>query len=231
MLSAPIKDTWTLTWNLRYKRLQMIIGTVIMLGIVITLPFFFGHIEKRNGAVLNDWLLASLPPHNVSVLIFALIWGMILLILIRTIKNPSIYITYCWTLIFVYIVRFVTLSTVALNPPVGMIALVDPLGSIFYANATITKDLFFSGHTTTMVLIFLCLKRRTDKIIAFIAAFAIACLLLVQHIHYTIDVLAAPIVVYPCYRLTRYLFINKRILHPSFPKSKGIDIPEPHLIN
>ncbi|HEX3386290.1 MAG TPA: phosphatase PAP2-related protein, partial [Mucilaginibacter sp.] len=70
------------------------------------------------------------------------------------------------------------------------------------------KDLFFSGHTSTMVLIYLCLQKRTDKLIALIAAFAVACLLLVQHIHYTIDVLAAPVVVYPCYRLTRYLFFK-----------------------
>jgi hypothetical protein len=44
----------------------------------------------------------------------------------------------------------------------------------------------------------------------------VAYLLLVQHIHYTIDVLATPIVVYPCYRLTRYLLnnISRRVLHP-----------------
>ena len=165
----------------------MIIGTVIMLDIIFTLPFFFAHIQKRKGAVLNDWVLAHIPPHNVSVLIFAIIWGMVLLILVRTIKNPSIYITYCWTLIFVYLVRFVTISVVALDPPLGLVPLVDPLSSVFYGNAIITKDLFFSGHTTTMVLIFLCLEKRTDKIIALIAAFAVAYLLLVQHIHYTIE--------------------------------------------
>jgi hypothetical protein len=99
-------------------------------------------------------------------------------------------------------------GVVVLDPPVGMVNLVDPLSSVFSGNAVITKDLFFSGHTTTMVLIFLCLEKRTDKRIALIAAFAVACLLLVQHIHYTIDVLAAPVVVYPCYRLTRYLFFK-----------------------
>ena len=193
-------------WNSRYKRHQMIICTVIILGIVFILPVFFGYIQKRKGAVLNDWLLAHIPPHNVSVLIFSLIWGMVLLIVIRTIKSPSIYISFCWTFIFIYIVRFVTLSVVALDPPPGMVSLVDPLSSVFFGTAAITKDLFFSGHTATMVLIFLCLERRTDRIIALIAAFAVACLLLVQHVHYTIDVLAAPVVVYPCYRLTRYLF-------------------------
>jgi hypothetical protein len=206
MPSSSLKHNWATTWNSRYQRYQMIIGTLIVLGIIFTLPFFFAHIQKRKGALLNDWLLARIPPHDVSVLIFAIIWGMVLLILIRAINNPSIYITYCWTLIFVYTVRFVTLSTVALDPPAGLVPLVDPLGNIFYGNnAAITKDLFFSGHTATMVQIFLCLEKRTDKIIALIAAFAVACLLLVQHIHYTIDVLAAPVVVYPCYRLTRYL--------------------------
>ena len=184
----------------------MIIGTVIMAAIIYILPLFFAHIQKRKGAVLNDWLLARIPPHNVSVFIFAIIWGMALLILIRAINSPSIYITYCWTLIFVCLVRFVTLSVVALDPPAGMVPLVDPLNSALYRNAAITKDLFFSGHTATMVQIWLCLQKRTDKMIALIAAFAVACLLLVQHIHYTIDVLAAPVVVYPCYRLSRWLF-------------------------
>ncbi|OIQ68657.1 PAP2 superfamily protein [mine drainage metagenome] len=105
--------------------------------------------------------------------------------------------------------RFVTLSLVALNPPQGMILLEDPVNSAFYHNAVITKDLFFSGHTATMVTIFLCLEKRGDKIIALIAAFAVACLLLLQHVHYTIDVLAAPVVVYACYRLTRYLFFTE----------------------
>jgi hypothetical protein len=206
MPSTAPKDNWTVTWNSRYQRYQLIIGTVIMLVIVFILPFFFAHIQKRKGVVLNDWLLMRISPHNVSVLIFALIWGMALLILIRAIYNPSIYITFCWTFIFIYVVRFTTLSLVALDPPPGMILLVDPINSAFYANAVITKDLFFSGHTSTMVLIFLCLEKRTDKIIALIAAFAVACLLLLQHVHYTIDVLAAPVVVYACYRLTRYLF-------------------------
>jgi hypothetical protein len=207
-MPSSLKDNWAVIWNSRYKRYQMITGTVIMLAIVFTLPFFFSYIQKRKGAVLNDWLLLRIPPHDVSVLIFALIWGMALLIIIRTVKTPSIYITFCWTYIFIYIVRFVTLSLVALNPPQGMILLADPVNSAFYHNAVITKDLFFSGHTATMVTIFLCLEKRTDKIIALIAAIAVACLLLLQHVHYTIDVLAAPVVVYACYRLTRYLLYN-----------------------
>jgi len=205
MPSSSLKHNWTAFWNSRWRRYQLIIGLLIMLGIIFTLPFFFALIQKRKGVVLNDWLLARIPPHDVSMLIFALIWGMVLLIVVRAISNPSIIITFVWTLIFVYIVRFITLSTVALDPPLGLVPLADPLSSAFFRSGAITKDLFFSGHTSDMVLIYLCLQKRTDKIIALIAAFAVACLLLVQHIHYTIDVLAAPVVVYGCYRLTRYL--------------------------
>jgi hypothetical protein len=203
-----LKDNWRATWKSRNRRWQIIAGTAIVAVIIYILPIFFGYIQKRKGAVLNDWLLARIPPHDVSVFIFGLIFSMALLIVIRAINTPSIYITFCWTLIFVYIVRFITLSLVALDPPPDMVPLADPLNNAFYRNAVITKDLFFSGHTTTMVLIYLCLQKRTDKIIALIAAFAVAFLLLVQHIHYTIDVLAAPVVVYPCYRLTRWLFFK-----------------------
>jgi hypothetical protein len=55
-----------------------------------------------------------------------------------------------------------------------------------------------------MVLIFLCLEKKSDKIIGLIATIAVMVLLLVQHIHYTIDVLAAPIIVYIIYTLTKY---------------------------
>src|SRR5579862_1124639 len=121
MPTPSLNDNWKATWNSRNKRYQIIIGSVIIAAIIFSLQFFFAYIQNRKGAVLNDWLLARIPPHDVSVLIFGLIWGMALLIIVRTAKNPSIYITYCWTLIFVYLVRFATLSLVALDPPPGLV--------------------------------------------------------------------------------------------------------------
>ncbi|TWI98702.1 PAP2 superfamily protein [Mucilaginibacter frigoritolerans] len=200
---------WKKTWAISKSRRQIIIGTVLMLFIVYMLPFFFNHIEKRNGVALNDWLLARIPAYNVSVLIFAIIWSMILLILIRAIYKPSIYINYCWSLMFVCLARLACISIVPLNPPVGLIPLTDPLTGVFYGESLITKDLFFSGHTATLTLIVLCLERRNDKIIAAIATVVVAFLLLVQHIHYTIDILAAPIVTYLCYTFTHY-FLKKQ---------------------
>jgi len=202
--SLTVKESWKEISSTRAKTLKLIIGSVLIFTIIAILPYFFAHIEKRNGPVLHDWLLEQVPPHNVSVAIFVFIWGMGLLILYRALYKPQIYVIYCWSLIVVCLVRMLAISLVALNPPVGLIPLADPLTGVFYGQALITKDLFFSGHIATLTLIYLCLEKKPDKIVGFISIVIVACLLVVQHIHYTIDILASPIITYACYRLTKY---------------------------
>jgi hypothetical protein len=203
-ISLRIKDNWKEACSTSPKIIRLLSGSAILFTILSLLPHFFIRIEKRQGVVLNDWLLAAVPAHNVSPFIFIIIWGMGLLILLRAIYKPEIYVTYIWALIFVCIARMISITLVALDPPVGLIKLADPLTGVFYGEATITKDLFFSGHIATVTLIFLCLEKRTDKIIGFFSVLAIAILLVIQHIHYTIDIVAAPIITYACFRFAKY---------------------------
>ncbi|WP_295719571.1 phosphatase PAP2-related protein [Mucilaginibacter sp.] len=200
-----IKLNWQNAFDTSLKRVKLIIGTMLIVAIINIMPSFFRSIEQRNGVVLNDWVLAHLPAVDVSVPIFAIIWGMGILMMVRALYKPAIGMTYLWTLIFVCIARFLTLSFVKLDPPIGLIPLVDPLTGYFYGHAAITKDLFFSGHTASLVLIYLHLERKNDKRIALAAMLIVMMLLLVQHIHYTMDILAAPVIVYCCYRFTRAL--------------------------
>lgn len=203
-ITLKVKERWKEACSTSPKIIRLLSGSVILFTILSLLPHFFTRIEKRQGVVLNDWLLAAIPPHNVSALIFIVIWGMGLLILFRAIYKPEIYVTYIWALIFVCIARMISITLVALEPPIGLIKLVDPLTGVFYGEATITKDLFFSGHIATVTLIFLCLEKRNDKIIAFLAVIATAILLVIQHIHYTIDIVASPIITYTCFRFAKY---------------------------
>jgi hypothetical protein len=201
-----IKQLWQNAYNTKASRLKLLSATIVIVIIINLLPSFFKHIENRtDGVVLQDWILAHLPSYDLSVPIFILIWSMGLLMMWRALYNPRVCITYIWTLNFVCIARFVTISLVKLNPPIGLVPLIDPSTSAFYGHTFITKDLFFSGHTATMVLVYLHLQKRTDKIIALIAALILIVLLLIQHIHYTIDVLAAPFFVYACWRLAKWL--------------------------
>ena len=224
MQTPSPKEIWKETWNTPHKKQQIVIGTMLMLIVVFIMPHFFNNIEQRKGIVLNDWLLAIIAPRNVSVAIFAIIWAMILLIIVRAMKDPSIYIVYCWAYVFVCSARLLCITLVPLDPPVGLIRLADPLTGVFYGNSVITKDLFFSGHTATLTLIFLCLKKRSDKIIAFAATVAIAFLVLVQHIHYTIDVLAAPVFAYGFYRGTRYFLVKNNKVNSDQAKSEHIRV-------
>ena len=202
--TPSIKEIWVEAIQSPQTRSKILLGSIVTIVILSLMPVFFNFIEQRNGIVLNDWLLAKIPAYNVSLIIFAIIWGMAGLIVTRALRNPSIYIKYCWTLFFVNLTRMLTIYLIALNPPHCMIHLVDPITGIFYGNKTITKDLFYSGHTSTMMLIFLCLKKHSDKIIGFFAVIAVMALLLIQHIHYTIDVLAAPIFVYAIFIATNH---------------------------
>lgn len=204
-ISLSIKESWKEASSAGTNRFKLVAGSILIFTIIGLLPLFFKHIEKRNGVVLHDWVLAQIPPHNVSVAIFIFIWGMGLLILYRAVYKPQIYITYVWALIVVTLVRLITISFVALNPPVGLIPLADPLTGIFYGQALITKDLFFSGHIATLTLILLCLEKRNDKILGFTSIIIVAFLLLVQHIHYTIDIVASPFITYTCYKLVKTL--------------------------
>ncbi|HTD98107.1 MAG TPA: phosphatase PAP2-related protein [Mucilaginibacter sp.] len=204
-IAITLRNNWKETWNSSLQRSQLLIGTVLMTIISFMLPPFFNLIQKRTGPVLSDWVLSAIPPHNVSWAIFTVIWGIGFYALYRAMEKPTIYITYLWSFIFITILRVLAISMVPLNPPAGLIVLTDPLTAVFYGRSTITKDLFFSGHTSILFLIFLCLERKWDRILALVGTLIVVCLLLVQHVHYTIDIIAAPVIIYPVHRFVKYM--------------------------
>jgi hypothetical protein len=199
---------WLLAIKNSSFRLKLIIG-VILLAIVLTLlPFFFQYIEHRQGYALNDVVVNALPATNVSIPIFTMIWSMALLFMIRSVKDPQLFLLYLFGFLLLCICRMITLTLVPLNAPDGLIALTDPLSNYFYGKkGFITKDLFFSGHTATLCLFFFCFRRKLDRIIALLCTIAVGFLVLVQHVHYTIDVVLAPVFTFLCFFLAKKIVI------------------------
>jgi membrane-associated phospholipid phosphatase len=164
-------------------------GIVILIPLLSFFPYFFQSIEQRHGITLNDPLLRVLTPHNVSVPLFIIIWALSLLAIVRAAQHPWMFLTFLWAFIPLSLFRMLTITLVPLDPPVGLVGLVDPLSNFFYGPKFVTHDLFFSGHTSSVFLLYLCLPGKADKKLALAVTLSVAVLLLVQHVHYTLDVL------------------------------------------
>jgi hypothetical protein len=189
--------------NISFRK-KLIIGIVLLSIALAFLPFFFSYIEQRQGHSINDVIVNALPATNVSVPIFLCIWSLVVLFIIRSWRNPQLLLHYLFAFLFLTLLRIITILLVPLNAPAGLIALTDPLSNYFYGTkGFITKDLFFSGHTATLCLFAFCFERKLDKLIAAASAIIVGILVLVQHVHYTVDVLAAPFFSFFCFIMGR----------------------------
>ena len=188
----------------------MIVIIVMAISLLSFLPTYFNYIENRNGIVLNDPLLDWFPAINVSIPVFIILWGMVSLFIIKAIQNPLLFLQFSWCLILLHLSRVVSIGLTPLNAPKDLIILKDPLSSHFYDVPFITKDLFYSGHTATMFLMYLCFQGKWEKIIALFASICMGILVLIQHIHYTIDVVTAPFFAWLIYILANRIL--KKVL-------------------
>lgn len=195
--------------NTRFRN-KLIIGVLVFAGILMVLPSFFAMIENRKGVVLNDWLLNYIGPRDFSVPIFIIIWSTTGLFFIRSYYNPVIFLQAIYCVVFLTLIRMTTIYLVALDPPTTIITIKDPLTSLTYGGKDIfiTKDLFFSGHTSNMLILALCFEKKSDKILGFAAAISVGILVLFQHAHYSIDVIAAVIITFIVARFARKFAIK-----------------------
>jgi hypothetical protein len=148
-------------------------------------------IERRPGVVLPDPILARLPVIDFTWATFAVLYVSIFLALGLLARRP-IRLTaglQAYTLMIAF--RWFGMYLVPLDPPPGMVALDDPFIT-FFASVTLTRDLFFSGHTGTMCLLTLTATTKTTRILFAAATVAVASFILFQRVHYTFDVFAAP---------------------------------------
>lgn len=196
---------WQQAWRFSIYRTYLFIGLTVLAASIIGLPFFFHHIQDREGAVLNDHLLSMIPAVDMTIPIFVIIWIVISYGIVRSLQDPQNFLITLYSVIFVCIFRYISIYLVALDPPVDLIPIRDPISNLCYGGHAnfITKDLFFSGHTSSMFLCYLCLNKKVEKTAALIATVLIGCMVLVQHVHYTMDVVAAPFFTYLAYALSK----------------------------
>ena len=202
--------SWLESWKTVLKetkfRIILVITVVLLFVIVIYFPRFLDYVETRPGAVLADPILDLFNPSNVTWITFSIIYLSVILALIHLAQNPLQLIIALQAYILLVLARMTSMYLLPLDPPVFLIPLEDPFVQSM-SSGVLTKDLFFSGHTATLFLLYLSTKNKILKVFFLMATIIVGICVLWQHVHYSIDVLAAPFYTYACYRAS--IWFNK----------------------
>ncbi len=178
--------------NNRQFRWQFIITLLVLSTFTFIFKHFFDYIESRSGTQLGDFLLDNIPAYNVSWGVFFVLYSAIVIGMYTHRAHPKTVLIILQTYILVTFVRMVTITLLPLEPPVGYLPLREPVVQFFTnGGKIISKDLFFSGHVSTVLSVYLGTHLPKTKSVLFVCVVAMCVLLLVQHVHYTVDVIAA----------------------------------------
>ena len=204
MASLSLDAGWRQAWADRGFRWRLLLTLPALVATLSALAALVKWVEQRPGAVLADPVLALLAPRDVTWPIFTLIYVGLLLAVVRLVRTPVRLVLGVQAYVVMALLRILVMWATPLDPPAGMIVLEDPLVQVVGgASRPLTRDLFFSGHTSTMFLLFLAVPGRAAKAFFLACTASVAFLVLVQHVHYAVDVLAAPPFAYAAWRIAR----------------------------
>ena len=199
---------WKEAFSKRKFIIEFSITVVLLVSILIALAKFLNFAEARNGVTLDDPLLKLFKPVDLTWLTFALIYISLFAALLSFIKKPVLLITAFQSYVVLVIFRITAMFILPLNPPERMISLSDPFVEFFGTGQLLTKDLFFSGHTATIFLFFLLTENKKLKVFFFVSTIIVAVSVLLQHVHYSVDVFTAPFFVYASFQIEKKLRPN-----------------------
>lgn len=210
-------DSWRDSWSDRRFRRITYLSVGVFLATMALLRRVLEAVETRPGVELPDPLLASLPAIDSGWTTFTLIYGATLLAVASLLARPQRLLVALQAYTLLTNLRMLTLYLAPLDGPPNMIVLQDPVVETFLlSDHPVTRDLFFSGHTSTACLFFLVVRKGWIKTALLAAAPSIGLLLILQHVHYTVDVVAAPFFALGSYRLVRWAHGPER--DPAVPR-------------
>ncbi len=199
---TSIKQNWSKAWESSYLKAVVLVTVVTCLAVMLFLPYYFSYIQARAGIYIYDPILAVLKPTDVSLLTFSLLYICVTICVSYIAHFPRFLLKGAWAYCILTCLRMFVMLFVPLEAPPEIIVLVDPILSlIVYQETTVTKDLFFSGHTATMALLAFGVPNKVLKSMFIFGIFVMAALLLKQHVHYTVDILVAPFFAYVSWKL------------------------------
>ena len=182
------------------------IGTLaatLLLGTM--LPDFFQYVEDRPGRPPVDLVLHLFQPVDVSAPLFTVLYLSMAMALVLLARTPLRLLRTFQAFFFLVLLRMAAMFLIALEPPVDLIPLRDPISQLFYPNGgPFTKDLFYSGHVATAFLFVLAVRGSRWRAFFVVATVLIAIGVMLQHVHWSVDVIAAPFAAFAAWRISVY---------------------------
>lgn len=197
---------WKSFFSSQTRLILFLILVLMCLSLVFSFTCFMEWNETRFGIVFNDPILKLFKPIDLSHVISVFTLIPIFMGLIYIFRKPDTSVYFLIAAIVICGFRALTMFLLPLEPPVNIIPLSDPvIETLFYGGNVLVKDLFFSGHTANLILIGLIVEQRYIKNLLFIAGFLVGSMVLIQHVHYSIDVLAAPFFSFVTFRISVWI--------------------------
>lgn len=198
-----------MTWNeyirTNRNRVELILTIVFLIISLVCLANFLNFVEERPGVVLSDPVLNLFNPVDLSWLTFGLVYFSILFAVYFLIKKPVQLIFTFQLYTIMVIIRITAMYLLPLEPPENMILLSDPVVEYFGTGQALSKDLFFSGHTATLFILYLVTENKAIKHTFLVCTAIVGLSVLLQHVHYTIDIFAAVFFTYSAFAFLKYL--------------------------
>lgn len=180
---------------------DFIVTILFVVFVVVVFPEFLLFIEEREAVVMFDPFLNLFNPIDLTWTTFALIYFSVIAAIISLINKPTYLFLALQSYGVMLLFRMLVMYLSPLEAPEKIIPLHDPFVQMFGTGDILTKDLFFSGHTATMFVLFLAVKNKILKVIFLITTILVGLAVILQHVHYTVDVVAAPFFSYASYKI------------------------------
>jgi len=179
--------------------------SLLFLIIAIVLDYFAGmYVSSTQGVVAPDLILDHVPTLDLD---FIFIYGDILIISLIILYPLFFKIKVFHKAIIQFsllvMVRAIFTTFTHLKTPASALKFHIPylISFIFFRN-----DLFFSGHTAVPFLGFLLFKNKKIKYFFLIASIIMGFVVLLMHVHYTIDVFGAFFITYGVFKFGEWFF-------------------------
>lgn len=182
--------------NLKYLFVGTFIFLILFQQLNVHILVLFQH--RLQSIVPYDPLLSFITPRPINLELNIFSYTTLLVLLLYFLTKPRMLLIVLHALLLMWMLRWLTMYLLPLATPPHKVPLHDVIA---YSNYTISRDLFFSGHTATLVIMLCALKNRWLFIYAFIMTLVIIALLLIGHQHYLLDIICAPFFAIICYQV------------------------------